>query len=128
MNKTGKQLRIEKANEVIRIIASHGRKFFSHNSEIGHFVANERGQLFFVDSYTKKPVYVQYRGDWIGFTEGGTLRTLVEMLRDYITGKREDIAMGCFGPWPAWYCDGDPWGYGAEMERVRLEIGLEIRK
>jgi hypothetical protein len=26
-----------------------------------------------------------------------------------------------FGPFPGWLSDGDPWGYGEDMERVREE-------
>jgi hypothetical protein len=82
-----------------------------------------------------KPDGKQWRGvlrtginkyEWRGFSEGGTLRSLVEQLRDYIrTGKQ--VHPQSFGPWPQWYCDGDLWGYGDDMQQVRDKaISLEI--
>jgi hypothetical protein len=129
-----KQDRAEIANKIIRIIASHGRRFYSMNSDrrvplpesenrISRFEVDRRGRVWFIDKYTQKRIYVAYEYWKRGFSDGGTLRDVVVMLRDYITGKRPEVQMGRFGPYPEWACGGDPWGYGREeMALMRQEI------
>ena len=82
--------------------------------------------MWFVDGYREDRIYTHYtRGRWRGFSEGGTLRDLVIRLRDFIT-KGTTVGR-VFGPYPDWYCDGDPWGYGADMKRVfdaAVEMGI----
>lgn len=40
------------------------------------------------------------------------MKDIVLALRDYIaTGERPSLGLG---PWPAYLCEGDLWGYGAE--------------
>jgi hypothetical protein len=124
--------RLAVANTVIKIIAAYGRRFFysgpgaeekSNTARTSHFWIGKRGDIWFRDKYTQKDVYVSYRGHWRGFSDGGTLRSLVEALRDYIrTGERRFTHH--FGPWPQNMCGGDLWGYGHdEMQKVRDEIG-----
>jgi hypothetical protein len=110
--------RVKIANEMLLAIASCGRKFFAYQDRVSRFELDERGRIWFVDKYTQKRIYVAYRGNWRKFSDGGTLRTLVERLRDFI---RSEILLpaGIFGPWPEWICDGDLWAYGADMQQVR---------
>lgn len=119
-----KQERLEKANAVIQAISRHGRRFFYYDKTgaVSYFKLDERGRIWLVDKYTQKPVYVAYRYHWHRFTEGGTLRALIEALRDFIrTG--EQISSGHFAGYPGWFAPGDPWGYGTEaMEAVRVEV------
>jgi hypothetical protein len=126
-----KQERLSIANRAIAVISAHGRKFFSLSAEgrtvthnrISRFELRAHGQLWFVDKYTQKSIYTSYRrGRWRGFSEGGTLRALVCEMADYISGKRKDFPVTCFGPWPEWVCGGDLWGYGEDMKVVRDEI------
>lgn len=131
----GKQERLEQANRAIEIIASHGRRFFSLCAEgrnvqpnrISHFeLRNNR--LWFIDKWTQKPIYVAYRrGQWRGFSEGGTLRSLIEQMADWIIGKRRAFPMTHLGPWPKCLNDGDLWGYGEEMNTVRYQVDLLLR-
>lgn len=128
-----KDERLDVANEIIKIISRHGRHFFSLNSDKRELLpAKENriscflpilpdGKIWFLDKWTNKQIYTHYRGEWRGFSDGGTLRRVVEMLRDYILGK-DEVNMACFGPWPQNCCRGDLWGYGDEMETVRKEI------
>lgn len=115
---TTKQNRVEMANETLCAIASCGRKFFAHDGRVSRFELDHRGRVWFIDKYTQKRIYTHYRYEWIGFSEGGTLRALVERLRDFIATGRQ-LPLLVFGPWPEWVCGGDLWGYGEDMEIVR---------
>jgi hypothetical protein len=103
MTNNEKQERLEHANALIKIIASHGRRFFWHRGSIvwnegtkaPTFVPADRyaqfelrkGRVYFVDEYTGKAIYTHRTvlgNGWRGFSHGGTLRALVEDMRDYI--------------------------------------------
>jgi hypothetical protein len=118
--------RAEIANRLLIAIASCGRRFFAYQDRVSQFSIDHRGRIWFTDKYTQKRIYIQYEGRWRGFSDGGTLRGLVEKLRDFITeGKL--LPSGIFGPWPEWVCGGDLWGYGDEMERIRttaIDLGI----
>ena len=111
--------RLQIANEFIKIIASHGRKFFNSKGTIAYMKIKD-GHVYWVDEYSQKEIYLSYKYWDKGFTNGGTLRELVKALRLYVLGRR-DLPISYLGPWPQSLCDGDLWGYGESMERVRLE-------
>lgn len=106
------------ANAILVVIAYHGRRFFLHNGLVSRLELDERGRVWFIDAYTQKRIYTHTNGRWRGFTEGGTLRSLIRELSSYITHGLK-LSQGKFGPWPSWICDGDLWGYGADMQIVR---------
>lgn len=110
--------RTEEMNELLRVIASCGRKFFQHEGRIASFQLDKRSRVWFRDAYTEALIYTHGPRTWRKFTLGGTMQTLVVYMRKYIMTK-ERIPPGTFGPWPSWYCDGDLWGYGEDMEIVR---------
>jgi len=85
---TTKQERVDHANELIKIIGSYGRKFF-FNKEENRFAKFElrNGRVYFIDDYKAVAVYVDIRGNWKGFSHGGTLRALVLDMREYIVNK-----------------------------------------
>lgn len=113
-----KQNRLVRANELLATIAGCGRRFFRHKERVSQFELDERGRLWLHDCWTDKRVYVAYRGRWRHFSEGGTMRTLIEALSRYVrSGER--LNPNYFGPWPPICCDGDLWGYGYHMECVR---------
>lgn len=126
----GWQRRVETANAAIRIMASFGRRFFSEDSDrrvrvenpfIAHFSVGENGELWFVDRYSRKPILVRHQ-EWPGFSEGGTLRGIVQHLADHIE-VANPINPGYFMRRGKIYCgDGDVWGYGSDMEIVEREI------
>jgi len=115
-----KQERVLKVNELIKVIADHGRRFFysTKNNRYASIEIDTRGKIWWVDDYTGKRIYTHYRYGWRGFSHGGTLKSLVEAFRDYIS-RNKPINLRYFGPWPEYYCNGDLWGYGDDMQKVR---------
>ena len=112
-----KRMRANRANQFISVIASCGRRFFHYEARVSSFEVDDQGRIWFVDAYSQMRIYTHNRYKWKGFTNGGTIRTLVEDLRDYIrTGERPVLNIG---PWPKHLCDGDLWGYGDAMQQVR---------
>lgn len=122
------------ANALLRAIASTGRRFFWYRDERGTPVEERVGQfvklddswrLWFVDAYSQTPVYLHqpsWRG-WRGFTNGGTMKRLIEHLRDFIR-HGTPVPASEFGPWPDFVCGGDLWGYGADMEKIRAQAAV----
>ena len=114
--------RLAKANQAIEIIARFGRKFFSHHLFITRLELDQRGLVWLIDGYSHKRIYPYGNHRWKGFSEGGTLRALIIALRNYIS-KGDLVPPQHFGPWPKWYSEGEPWGYGEDMVKVREEVG-----
>jgi len=118
-SKTMKEVRLGFANILLTVISQIGRKFFGHNGETSRLELDKMGRVWFVDSHSNKRIYTHHTRDrWKGFTQGGTLRCLIIGLRNYITNGEQPHPK-TFGPWPDWYCNGDLWGYGDAMEKVR---------
>jgi hypothetical protein len=117
---TTKQERVDQANELIKIIGSHGRKFF-FNKEENRFAKFElrNGRVYFIDDYRSAAIYIDIRGQWRGFSHGGTLRALVLDMREYIVNKT---------PVPRWKIviqqlgksdlTGNIWGYDVESAQT----------
>jgi hypothetical protein len=99
-----KQARLEHANALIKIISSHGRRFFWYGGSNHYDPATKtrtfvpanrlarfelrKGWLYFIDEYTEKAIRLPRpsfgRGNWPGFHHGGTLRSLAEDMSNYI--------------------------------------------
>lgn len=125
--------RLDTANAIIRVMAAHGRHFFSENSDrrepvadpfIAHFRTDKWGELWFIDRYTRKPVLVRHHGHWRYFSDGGTLRSIVQHLAAHIE-QAKAVNIGYFSPGPAWICG---WGYGADMVKVRDEVAALLEQ
>lgn len=76
--------RADKANEWLRFIGDRGRRFFFHDGHYATLEQDARGRVWFVDHYSRRRIYTHNERKWRGFTSGGTLRGVVEVLRDYI--------------------------------------------
>lgn len=115
-----KQQRAIKVNELILTIANCGRRFFysKEKNRYAKIEVDDRGRVWWTDDYSGRRIYTHYPYWSKGFTHGGALRELVNAFRNYIT-KGKQVSCKTFGPWPDWYCDGDLWGYGDDMEQVR---------
>jgi hypothetical protein len=123
-----KDTRVNAVNQLIAVIGSHGRRFFWSNERqrMASIEVDARGKVWWVDDYTGKRIYTHYHYQWRGFSHGGTLKTLVEHFRDYITHGTL-LPAHSFGPWPEHYCNGNLWGYGDSMQAVRdkaAELGI----
>lgn len=118
----GRESRAIIANEFIRIIANCGRRFFHHEQSVSCFIVDDRGRVWFVDKFTKKHIacFTRYWWRWSprGFSEGGTLLALCRYLTRYVADGATFTASH-LGPFPLWYSNGDPWGYGKDMDQVR---------
>jgi hypothetical protein len=117
--------RCRKANDLIRVIGSCGRRFFVHKGRRAGFFLSPVGRVWFRDSYTRKAIFCHTR--WLprGFSNGGTLNALVRAIARWIH-RGDQLSPYAFWS-PRWACGGDTWGYGPDMEIVRdkaLEIGL----
>ncbi|MGI0120112.1 hypothetical protein [Zooshikella sp. RANM57] len=126
---TTKQERLEAVNELIKVIATCGRRFFSETSDNKPFISymeiDERGRIWFIDSWTKKPVYTHYHGEWRHFSNGGTLRRLVESFKNHII-KGTQLNAGYFEPVINDYLT-DIWGYGEDILIVKeaaIRLGI----
>lgn len=127
MNMTGsladtKWQRVKQANAVIKIVASHGRRFLysEAHDRIGRFGLDRVDQVWYVDAHSGMKLYPFGNAPWPGFTHGSTLQDLIARLAQYIeTGAALDIE--CF-PLER---DAVLWAYGqetmAEVRRLVLE-------
>lgn len=102
--------RVEHANELIRLIASCGREFFRKGETVAHLEIDKHGKVWFVDDYSRCRIYTHYRYDWRGFSHGGTMRRLIERLRDYIT-KGEKLTSFIIAPRCSNKDGSNIWGY-----------------
>lgn len=123
-----KWARVRQANTVIKIVASHGRRFFFSEAydRISRFGLDRAGQVWYVDQHTGMKLYPFGAGNWPGFTHGGTLQELVARLAQYIeTGAQLDLA--CF----SLERDTELWAYGketmVEVRRLVLETGAVLQ-
>ena len=110
--------RLQKANTLIEVIASTGRRFLCYGDRVAQLELDARGRVWFVDHYTGRRIYTHHPCVWRGFSSGETMRQFVEHLREYIF-RGTLIPAWFFGPWPEWVSGGDLWGYGEDMEKVR---------
>lgn len=120
--------RLANVNEFIEIIASMGRRFFNYSPSDGvercaWMYLDSHGHVYFVDDYSGKHIYTHYSGRWKGFTNGGTLKSLVELFRDHI--KRDDkLNSRYFEP----RC---PWGYPEDcfpkLRSAAIRLGIMAR-
>lgn len=112
--------RLSHANELVRVISKHGRRFFysAKSDTTARLELDARGRVWWIDDYRGARIYVAYPGRWRGFSHGGTMRALVEALRDYIQ-RGEPLHPEYIAPAMSY---GDMWGYGAEAAAaVRAE-------
>lgn len=121
-----KQERLDECNFLIEQISKHGRKFFNYQKQKGRTSKLELGfqeRVYFIDGYTGKRIYTHRRYcRWNGFTEGGTLKSLVEAMRNYITfGDKIRFSSICA---PDFYGDGgNVWGYeNSEADKLRESV------
>lgn len=90
---SAKQQRLEAVNELINVIAAHGRKFFwcPKNKRFGYFMIDTRGCLYWRDEWSGKFIYMS-RDTIVSQRDihhGHTLRSCLKFLAKYIrTGDK----------------------------------------
>jgi len=133
LEKKQKIERTENANRFIKAISNCGRRFFwsEEFERVSRFELAENGRLYFHDKYTgvRLPLSHKYGHKWqANFSDGGTLKNLVEHLADYIQTGKPISDCYALGPWADWVGNnGDPWGYGEDMKKIRRaasELGI----
>lgn len=115
--------RLAHANDLIQLIANHGRKFFNSNGHMAKMHLDSRGRVWFQDARTGKLIYTHYSGKWKAFSHGGTLRSLVERLRDYVN-KGVQLPPSIICPERCNVDDGNIWGY-EESEAKKLRAACQ---
>jgi len=121
--------RLEHANQLIQVIAAHGRRFFYNDSRklTSKLLLDQRGRVWFLDDYTLKCIFTHkttWTNNWRGFSHGGTLRNLVELMREYII-KGTPIHPYYLGMERRNVYDGNIWGYSDEaIQKVREEAAM----
>lgn len=114
--------RIDAANAVIEAISDHGRRFFHYrdpatgDERVTRIEQTLAGRLVLIDCYTGARVAMVEGRRWKGFTQGGTMRRLVEELVVFIRAGRL-VRPGHFALAPT-SLGHEPgsniWGYDAE--------------
>ncbi|QBJ00998.1 uncharacterized protein Rostov7_00017 [Vibrio phage Rostov 7] len=112
-----KQKRVDECNVIIKLIATHGRKFFNYEARgrrISNLLLGPQDRVYFHDGYTLMLIYTHRRWcRWRGFSEGGTMKRWVEAFRDYITfGHKLNINAICQRGMGE--NSGNIWGYSDE--------------
>ncbi|MGO1500798.1 MAG: hypothetical protein ACTHWH_05895 [Marinobacter sp.] len=118
--------RLNNVNAFIKVIGGQGRRFF-YNSKQDRYAAmqlDERGRVWFVDDYSGERIYTHRDGRWRGFSQGGTLRMLVEVFRNHIK-KGEKISARYFSC-RSWMGGGHPWGYPSDSLEVLRKEGVRL--
>ncbi|MCA7945606.1 hypothetical protein [Burkholderia vietnamiensis] len=116
-----KQERVEHANALIRAIAAHGRRFFysKTNDRYARLELDGRGRVWFIDDYREARIYTHKAGCWnrMGFSHGGTLKSLVERMRDYVMNGWQ-LPRGAIAP--------SYWGYSIETAAATRGAAFEL--
>ena len=122
--------RLENVNQFIREIGSCGRRFFynAKSDRYARMEMDDRGRVWFVDDFTQERIYTHFRyRPWPGFSNGGTLKRLVEVFRDHVK-KGSQLNSRYFDINPSLYCSGHPWGYPheicAELSDKAVHLGI----
>jgi len=114
--------RLEHANQLIKVIAAHGRHFFYNDitKVTSKLMTDQRGRVWFLDDYTLKWIFsheTTWTNKWRGFSHGETLRGLVELMREYII-KGTPIHPYYLGMERRNVYDGNIWGYPDEAIKI----------
>lgn len=123
-----KQDRLIVANQFIETISSCGRNFFEHKGFVSTLELDSKNKVWFIDYYTKKRINTHKESRWDGFTSGGTLKSFIEALRNFvIEGRKLNLNYFIEKPSNEYSLGGHPWAYGEDLDIVRnkgVELGI----
>lgn len=93
--------RCARANQLIQLIAETDRKFFNTKGNIALLVV-DRNKVAYIDNYTQKSIKIEQElYEWDGFSHGGTLKSFIFSLGQWVRGEKDQF----FGMYSA------SWGY-----------------
>lgn len=122
--------RLAQANQLIKVISSHGRRFFwnEEGQRVAKLELDSRGRVIWIDDYQGTRVCTSKvcgrEHEWRGFSHGGTLKDLVKDLRDFVLHA---AAMPRWRIAPsASFSDGDIWGYGDDAAKAVREEAFTL--
>lgn len=119
--------RLEHANKLIEVIAAHGRRFFwSESRQRTARLDLTLGCVFFTDAYTGKLICTATEGRWDGFSNGGTLKALVEDMRDYIVDGERIARWKIVMPRHDDTLEDNIWGYSGEAAKAVREAAFAL--
>lgn len=122
--------RLQHANALIKVISDHGRRFFFNprDNRVAFLDLGSRGGVYFNDDYRGARIYTNkttFGNEWRGFSHGGTLKNLIEQMRDYIlTGQQ--IPLGWIAPKRIMDGGGDMWGYGDDARQLVCDAASKL--
>jgi len=121
------QERLKQVNLFIVAIGSGGRRFFYNKTHdrFARMKVSKSGHVWFLDDYTNKWIYTHYSGRWSGFSHGGTMRDIIEGLRNHIKRNTSMRAAYFNADWGSGFRN--PWGYGDDLKTVKaaaIELGI----
>lgn len=114
-----RQVRCFYANQLLQVIASHGRRFFYSpaHDRVARLVYDD--SVYLIDAKSGVRVVLRNNGDWAGFSHGGGMRDLVRMMRDYVM-KGTRIGMHFIGL-ERTFGKGNIWGYADDQMQACRE-------
>lgn len=117
-------LRCEYANRLIQVISSYGRCFFysKKNDRVAYLTYDQR--VYLHDEGSGERIEVRAGCPWPGFSHNGTIRDLVEQLRNYVmrAQRLDPVYIGIdklHGP-------GNVWGYPDDQIRLCREAAMRL--
>lgn len=115
--------RLEHINKLVITIGSYGRRFFwnERRKQYARMEIDARGKLWWIDDYQGTRICIEkiggYEHRWQGFSHGGTLKSLVQEMREYVkTGN----------PISMYLIAQDCWGYDAEATAATKKAAANI--
>lgn len=117
-------LRCEYANRLIQVISSYGRCLFysKKNDQVAYLSYDHR--VYLHDEGTGQRIEVRAGCPWPGFSHNGTIRDLVEQLRNYVmrAQRLDPVYIGIdklHGP-------GNVWGYPDDQIRLCRQAAMRL--
>lgn len=119
-------LRCEYANRLIQVISSYGRCLFysKKNDQVAYLTYDHR--VYLHDEGSGQKIEVRAGCPWPGFSHNGTIRDLVEQLRNYVmrAQRLDPVYIGI----DKLHGGGNVWGYAEDQIRLcrQAAAGLPV--
>lgn len=125
---TPKQHRLNIMNSLIRFISERGHRYFyrketllGKEKDFVAFFKLKNNRIYYVDDYTQTEIPMVKRGNWQGFSHGGTLRALVSEFAYFIR-----TGIPCNGTYGYGGLYSGDWGHSSEIQQEIINYAKEI--